>query len=256
MFQMNAPAPLPADTAIVPTADHAAWGQELLRRQAERLDQLAAAGTRLALAIEQAAAEAGEPAARAEAAKAFSRVTRSVRLTGLLQDRLIQDIGRLRSGAEMTATQAREAALAQAEEAKALADPAYAHKARVEAIVARVARAETDDEDRLERLACEAGERLDDDDIYGDVSARPVGELVSLICRDLDVKPDWKRLGEERWAIEEAETGDPRSPFFSNRAQPAASPAGGGGGPLAEERAVEREGYRRPLPASWFGDSS
>ena len=118
-----------------------------------------------------------------------------------------------------------------------------------------MAKAECDDEDRLDDLVHETAERLDDDDIFGDVLTRPVGELVSLICRDLGLEPDWARLGEEAWAKEEFD--DPRSPFF------ATSPIYGRGGPPAdpgvqpgEERVVEREGGWQSLTASPFQSSS
>ena len=180
---------------------------------------------------------------RCEAALAHARVSRAVRMTALLQTRLIQDIGRLRSWAALTAEQARAAAQAEVEDAKVSADPAYGHKARVEAIVSRVIRAQTDDPDRIERLVCETGERLDDDDIYGDVSTRPVGQLVSLICRDLDIAPDWARLAEEAWAKAEAAAGDPRSPFYVRP-----SPRSGEEGPV---------GWRgRAAAPSVFSDSA
>jgi hypothetical protein len=70
----------------------------------------------------------------------------------------------------------------------------------------------------------EVCERLDDDDIYGDVIARPVGELVALICRDLGLEPDWARLAEEAWAREEIERGDARSPFANLHREAVANP--------------------------------
>ncbi len=69
----------------------------------------------------------------------------------------------------------------------------------------------------------ETGERLDDEDIYGDVASRPVGELVALICRDLGLDPDWTRLAEEAWAqdeIAEAPVGSPFNDLSSARPPP------------------------------------
>ncbi len=174
------------------------------------LEALSQAALRMALAIERQAAEApaegSAPAAPGEAAMAFSRVSRAMRMSALLQSRLIADLQALAQ------SPARLAALA---EAAQRGDPAYRHKARVEGVVERVAKATCgDDEDRLERLMVEAGERLDDDDIYGEVLTRPVGELVALICRDLGLDPDWTRLAQEAWAKEEIAGGDPRSPFI------------------------------------------
>lgn len=257
---MNAHSPLPFDAAPEPTADHAAWGERLLRRQAERLETLAEAGLRMALAIERQAtqgpAEGEEPLAPAEAAMAFSRVARAVRMTGLLQERLVRALDDLRARQAAQAERARAEAEGAAKDAEARRDPAYRHKARVEAIVERLAKADTDDEDEIDRLVCEAGERLDDEDVYGDVLTRPVGELVSLICRDLGLDPDWTRLAQEAWAKEEAD--NPRSPFFT-----APSPTGGRrGGPFAdpgampgEERTVERAGGERTGASSLIFDS-
>jgi hypothetical protein len=205
---MSAAEPLPC------TADQDAWAQDVLRRQCALLEQLGEAGLRMAQAIERQASEAAAGSATAptpptEAAMAFARVARAVRLTALLQSKLVQDLMRLQASAAKAVADAE----AEANAAQAPSDPTYRHKARVEAIVERVARAGADDEEEVDRLVAEAGERLDDEDIYGEVLDRPVGELVALVCRDLGLDPDWTRLGEEAWAREEAASGDPRSPF-------------------------------------------
>lgn len=63
-----------------------------------------------------------------------------------------------------------EEGLALAADKAARLDPAYHHKVRVERIVDRVAKAACgDDEDRIDRLVIKAGERLDDEDLYGDI---------------------------------------------------------------------------------------
>jgi len=144
----------------------------------------------------------------------------------------VQDMGRLRAAAAFAARRSPED------------DPVYRRKARVEAIIERVAKADHDEEE-VDRLVREAGERLDDEDLYGEVLGRPVGELVSLICRDLGLAPDWSRLAEEAWARREAAEGDPRSPF-------APLPLDGGevgsrgDGPAAVRPAGHP--YRQPFP--------
>jgi hypothetical protein len=123
-----------------------------------------------------------------------------VRLTIMLQSKLVGELQASEEGA------ARKAAALARQEARS--DPEYVHKARVEGIVERVAKAECgDDEDEIDRLVAEAAERLDDGDIYGEVLSRPIGELVALICRDLGLEPDWARLAEEAWAQAEIEGG-------------------------------------------------
>jgi hypothetical protein len=152
-------------------------------------------------------------------------------MAALLQSRLIQEMDDVRRRAAFQTTDEMEAA----DEAERRRDPAYHHKARVEAIVGRVARAQFGDGDDLDRIVAETAERLDDDDIYGDVLTRPVGELVALICRDLGLEPDWAQLGQEAWA--QAEENFPPSrplPFSAEK---------GGGGPLAEERGVVGAGH-------------
>jgi hypothetical protein len=65
----------------------ARWAKARLRRQAELLESLAEAGHRLSLSIAADAASGDMP--KAEAALAFSRASRVVRLCALAQERLI-----------------------------------------------------------------------------------------------------------------------------------------------------------------------
>jgi hypothetical protein len=268
---MTAPEPLPHDPppddpAGSAHAGHAAWARGVIERHVAVEEQLAAAGLRLALAIEQAATQAAaenRPVDK-DAGMAFSRVARAVRMGGLLQAKLIRELDEARARDLERAAQAREAAEAQAEDAE-LCEPLYRHKARVEKIVDRIATAQHGEADARDRLVAEAGERLDDEDLYGDILARPIGELVSMLCRDLGLKPDWTRLAEEAWAREEIAGGHPSSPFTSMhtpRAPPCAA-AHGGEDPQAE-RSEERVGVsesdfhppsnRRPeRPLSWSG---
>jgi hypothetical protein len=60
----------------------------------------------------------------------------------------------------------------------------------------------------------EAKERLDNDDIYGLVATRPIGELVAMICEDLGLDPDWDHLAAEAWARAEIASGAEGSPFL------------------------------------------
>jgi hypothetical protein len=221
-----------------PSLDHdhpAAWAQAVLRRQVERLDALAEIGLEFARAIQ---GQGGENPA--EAAMAFSRVARTVRMCGLLQSRLIKDLEQVQHRAEEEQLRAAKRALAAYDQAggedvdPALMEPAERHKYRVTRIVARIAEAKhRDDEEACERLVMEAAERLDDDDIYDDVLSRPIGELVALICRDLDLEPDWQRLSQEAWARAEIASGTEGSPFVAmqDRARPP---------PLAGEVATPR----------------
>jgi hypothetical protein len=220
--------------AILDHDDPAAWAQVVLRRQVERLDELAELGLDMAQAI---AAEKADGAVTA-----FSRVAKVVRLCGLLQARLVKDMEEASRHALIYAPMTEQAAALAETRKRAAADPANGHKARVERIVERQVRARhKDDEEEVERLMLEACDRLDDDDIYRDVQTRPVGELVARICKDLGIDPDWERLSQEAWAQEEIESGVESSPFLPP------PPKVAGGGPLAEERAVEGAGGYHPL---------
>ncbi len=227
---MNACPPLPDQSPEAP--DPGAWARGVIQRQVALQEELAEAGLRLALAIEQAATQAvaeHRPVDK-DAALAFSRVSRAVRMAGLLQSKLIKDMDEARSRGLEFAAKAREAADAEAEDAR-LFEPAYRHKFRVERIVERLIEAEHDDEDEVDRLAIETGERLDDEDLYGDVLNRPIGELVALICKDLGLNPDWSSLAQQAWAREEIESRAEGSPFVR---PPSAAAADGGGGPPAD----------------------
>ena len=83
----------------------------------------------------------------------------------------------------------------------------------IERVIERVARAEHDDESTVERLVSEAAERLDDRDVYGDLTDRPVSEIIEQICRDLGLSPDWTILAKETWAREEMQSGEVGAPL-------------------------------------------
>jgi len=224
---MTASAPSSPDTTAPAPAPGAAT-RALIERQLWVLGRLAEAGLNVALAIEQqattaAAAETPEavpapapaPApprgVHGDVALAYARASRAVRLTVALQAKLIKDLQAL----DEVAARLERGAKAEAERARQAHETA--RKERVERIVERVIRAELgdDDEDAVDRLAEAAWERLDHDDIYGDLTAQPVGEIIARVCRDLGLSPDWARLAEEAWAREEIHSGAAGSPFLA-----------------------------------------
>jgi hypothetical protein len=174
----------------------------VMERQLAVLGRLAEAGLNLALEIEQQATADGPAKLGAgEAALAYARVSRAVRLTLALQSKAVAEIrgldevlSRYRAGDRQTA-RAAEAA----------------RKARVQRLIERVIGEEIADGDRAERLAEEACERLEHDDIYGDLGRFTPGEIVAQICRDLGLSPDWSRWAGEAWAQEEG--GEAGAPF-------------------------------------------
>ena len=187
------------------------WARPLLERQLWILGRLAEDGLQISRAIARqatgAGADDGLPAqdlAKGDVPLAYARVARAVRMTLLLQSKLIREL------------QFREASLAR-DAARAEADQSEDRKARVERIVGRIALAEHDDVETVEQLVEEAAERLDQDDIYGDVLSKPVSEIVARVCQDLGLDPDWPRLAEEAWAREEIQSGAAGSPLAGLR---------------------------------------
>jgi hypothetical protein len=207
---MTAPPPPAATTT--PADDPRA----LIVRQLQVLGELAELGLELARAIARPAiAETAPPeappespaapqAVKGDVCLAFARAARAVRLTIALQSRLIADLR----------------ALDEVLERHRKAGPIIATTERkqcVRRIVQRVIDAEIGDADEYHRLAAEARERLESDEIYGDVLTRPVGELVAMICRDLGLSPDWPGLAQEAWAQDEIASGQVGSPFIPLR---------------------------------------
>jgi hypothetical protein len=169
-------------------------------RRLRMLDRLAEAGMELVEGLVAQGKGTGPKVVDGDVGLAFSRVSRGVRLAVLLQEQL--------SGPGEDP----EDAARQAE-----AGRRKAHIGRAVRIVERVAK----DHCRktpgiIAACAYEARERLDDDDIYGLVTSRPVGELVALICRDFGLEPNWDALAQEAWAQAEMASGAPGSPFLDD----------------------------------------
>jgi hypothetical protein len=177
----------------------------LMDRRLRMLDRLAEAGLEIALAIEKRVkdAEPAQPLAELNvAAQAYARVARGVRLCVLLQEQLTRDDPDL-LGDPLEAARQAEAARRQVQVDRTLR------------IVKRIAKDHCRKEGfELGAYAHEAKERLDNDDIYGLVATRPIGELVAMICDDLGLQPDWDHLAAEAWAQTEIESGAQGSPFL------------------------------------------
>jgi len=195
----------------------AGLARALGERQLHMLTRLAEIGLEIAAAVERrATAEAstpGDAASGCDWGLVYARIARAVHLTIALQSKLLKDVIALDEGRVPTVD-------AEAEARRARTD---ARIDRIGRIAHRVLEAECDDEDAVERLSSTLWERLEDEDICGDLSDRPIGEIVALICKDLGLDPDWRLWAHEAWAVEEAEAGAPGSPFV-DRAAPDAGP--------------------------------
>jgi hypothetical protein len=220
---MTDPAALAPDPARPPPPKAADVGPALIHRQLAMLGRLAEAGLNVVLAIEKQAlaALADEPAAAPEGAApqtplqtppqtpaadlalAYHRASRAVRMTIALQARLLADLQALDERDERYAKAARTEHRQQQAQ----------RKARVEKILERVIEAQVADEVEADRLTQEACERLEDDDIYGELMARPFSEIIDRICKDLGLDPDWSALAQEAWARTEIDDGVAAAPL-------------------------------------------
>ena len=209
--------PAPNDSPAIDADD---WTRPFVMRELQLLGDLAEIGVKVARAIERRVDNAGPDEDLRPVAMAYNRTARAVRLTLMLHAKVIKD----RKADDATAEKAREEAK---DEEYARSDPAHIRKCRVGQIVNRIAEAEhPDDEEKVDRLIDEADERLDDEDLYGDLMQRPLSELVARLCKDLNLDPDWAELAEELWAVRELESGEPGWPLAA--ISPTRSVAGGG----------------------------
>jgi hypothetical protein len=213
-------------------------------RQLELLGELAELGLEIARAIErQATGRAEANLVKGDFALAYARVSRSVRQTILLQTRLIDSM--------KAEDDAAAKAQPEADQLAARLTPEHQRKSSVERIVERVIEAEhPDDEEELETLMTEACERLDDEDLYGDLMDHPISELVARICHDLGLNPDWPALAAELWAVREMESGEVGAPLAA-LPPTASSPVQRGVEPIVYDRHRRSEG-----PEGAFGSDT
>ncbi len=203
----------PLDTAA--DADGAAAADRARRRERQLwiLEQLSEGGLRMAQAIERQATQEA-PADEGRAVRrdlkglsmAYARVARAVRLSVMLQARLLQeaqDGGQPGKAAGADDDGVTEIRYSWIEPEADLAALTLERKAHLRGIVGGIALAEREDGDAVERLVREAVERLDPLDGDSGLLLRPVSELVAHICAELGLDPDWPRLAEEAWARDE-----------------------------------------------------
>lgn len=156
------------------------------------LSRLADVGLKIAVALEEQA-KGGAVVVQGDVAMAYNRVARAVRQTLMLQTRIIEalrGLGEARAGRRAAARSSAARIIRDAIDD----DPG---KDRLEGAERR---------ERLEHLHGEAAERLHDED-FEDLLARPFGEAVAHICRELGLTPDWLKLAEDCWAAETALSG-------------------------------------------------
>ncbi len=203
-----------SDANATPAANAEApndWARPMLERQLAMLGRLAEDGMDIAHAIKTliterppSGADGDEVPPLADPIRlsiAYARVARAVRLTLLLQSKLIADLRAIDNTAQVAAARARSLADIKR---PGLEDE---RKSRIERIVGRVALMEGEDVETARDRMRETGERLDHDEIYGDVLSQPVSVLVARICHDLGLQPDWPSLAQDAWVREEMQSG-------------------------------------------------
>ena len=187
----------------------------LIEQQLSMLTRLADMGLNIAAAVEQQALADTDTR---NTGLAYARIAKSVRMTIALQTRVLKDLAALEDEAARQGKVRRERT----------DEVLVARKDRVWRIVERVAVERLTEEDEPERDIELASLRygthaLLEQDLVGDILERPLGALVETICQGLGLDPDWEALAKEAWAIAEAQTGDPRSPFVRMALQPVAA---------------------------------
>jgi hypothetical protein len=140
----------------------------------------------------------------------FARVSRAVRMTFALQSRLIAEF---KDGSRCATAAAAGDGPVDVFWRDDIVEHDEVQKRQVRGIVERLAEGASLDAEAVERLACEAGERLEDDRFYRDLTERPLGEIVALICKDLGLEPDWSLLADTYWARAEIKRPRPGSPY-------------------------------------------
>jgi hypothetical protein len=188
-------------------------------RQLEGLAELARMGLSLARTvhrrIEAAQAEDdGAPDASAAIANlgtTYTRLSRAVRQTWALENRIADGRRKRLMGFEVRRVEA-----AAAEESRRTAEQVgrTVTALYIQSIVGELIDAEhEDDDDAFVALHNQAGDLLADLKDQEDFKDRPVGELVAAVAKTIGLCPDWERFAEEDWAEEDREAKAWGSPY-------------------------------------------
>jgi hypothetical protein len=193
---------LPADTAVTdPLANVPAWARGRMLRHLEILDEAAEVGLKVVRAVGRRIDDDPAPGDVEAIARAYAKASRALRQTIMLQDRLMRDV---RDWAEDALDRDRPEREAR-------------RKDRAQRIVGRIA--DLDEEVSDARFIKEAQEYaedlLDDEDLYGDLLERPLSDLVDQLCGNLGLKPNWRRIAAEPWAVKELEAGQACAPLLA-----------------------------------------
>jgi len=260
---MSITPPSAATAAAAPSEARAETKAERVERQARMLRELAAITMSIARAEEQIvlaraaqamnAAEAGRPAPPqprgGEAGAPIARISRAVRLTLAMEGRLYDELE-----AEQTASTAparKPEPSAQEQRRTEIGIRGGVLSATIVPVVEQAIEAAEDpqgDGSDTERRLDHLGERLADEDEIISFGTLPIGASVARLCAMLGLTPDWSLWENEDWAIEEAQTDAPGSPYASGGPESggAAAPADGEVGPDDAQGAALRAWAHEP----------
>jgi len=237
LFAMNTHSSISAEEALEaegPLDPDGVRAEQLLRVLA-RLTEL---GMVLAekLVAQATAPETTDDAApidSGEVGAAFAKISRGVRMTVMLESKLLKERRLRRDGLE-AAHEAKLQAMREARWAKELAEAEAEERERIvkresaidEAVkdVIRAERPEGYERERLfERLkACWTIDWSDYSSVYIDNGGEdvPISKQIAAFCKALGLTPDWNRWKDSFWAIEEAEEEAPGSPYAAKTGPP------------------------------------
>jgi hypothetical protein len=167
------------------------------------LRELAEIGMELARALRPGAAATSEPPVDdkckgRDPAEAFGVVSRAVRLTLALEDKIDAELRDLKAGIVRERADEQVRAEKRAEVAADEAEDARVR--RVSELVISVAEAEIGDIESFDNFHEALEERLEEDEAYMDCIEKPLRETVERLCNDLGLHPDWSRWDGEGWA--------------------------------------------------------
>ena len=191
--------------------------------------------------VAQATADEATAVDVGEVGSAFAKISRGVRMTVMLETRLLKERRLRRDGLEAAheaklqamreARWSKEAAEAQEEENERVEkqqnaiDEAVKDMIRAERpegyererLFDRLDRVWVKDLDAYRKLVLSGGQSLYDE--MGGEDA-PVSKLIAAFCKALDLTPDWDRWKDSDWAIEEAEDEAEGSPYAAPKTGP------------------------------------
>ena len=247
-----------AKPAAGPPEARAETKAERIERQARMLRELAAITLSIARAEEQIvlaraaqamnAAEAGRPAPPqprgGEASAPIARISRALRLTLAMEGRLYDELE-----ADWTAAALKPEPSAQEQRRTEAGIRGFVLSATIVPVVEQAIEAAEDpkgDGSDTERRLDHLGERLADEDEIISFGTLPIGASVARLCAELGPTPDWSLWENEDWAIEEAETDAPGSPYASGGPESVVTPVDGDAGPGGAQGAVLRARAQDP----------